>query len=192
MLSRYSTTLSAQPLRVTIYVSPCSEATAPGKRTLLEEILDLVRVKVLYGNVLLRLRLSRCSRRRARCFSLLSSPDIPRWRRHSLLPSTILGGGVCARVAVALTLPSPALQLLARCKNARAPCSEHTGFRLGHSFWYIEMVEARRGRVGDIKCWKLSNRSCSARTVSVLQHLNQWGLLCHIIAVTFFRPTHQC
>lgn len=49
-----------------------------------------------------------------------------------------------------------------------------------------QRCEARRGRVEDIKWWKLSNRSCSARTVSVLQRLNQWGVLCHIIAVTSF------
>jgi hypothetical protein len=130
---------------------------------------------------------------------LLGPPYVRRGRWHSLLPSCIvLGGGVCARVGVAvgLTLPPPAVSIVSMRKLPKLRVrlvSDVPIFTRATHLWYEATVggEEESSRE-DIKWWKLSNRSCSARTVSVLQHLNQWGLLCHIIAVTFFRPTHQC
>jgi hypothetical protein len=77
------------------------ESAAGWRRTLLQEVLDLIRVEILHRDVVLWLGLSRCSRRRTRSFGLLRPPCVPRKRRHGLLLASILfGGGVRARVLV--------------------------------------------------------------------------------------------
>lgn len=48
-----------------------------------------------------------------------------------------------------------------------------------------EVAEATRGRVVDIKCWELCNRSCSARTMSVLQQTGPMRVLDATTPVTF-------
>lgn len=150
------------------------------RRTLLEEVPDLVRIELLHRYVLVGLRLSWCSRG-AWSFPLLGSPYVPRGRWHGLLPACIvLGGGVCARVGVAvgLTLPPPAVpvvsmhelpQLRVRIVSDIPIFSRATHVRYGAT------VGCEEGSGQDIKWWKLSNRSCSARTASVLQRLNQWA-----------------
>jgi hypothetical protein len=95
-------------------ISSCRVIFQCRRRTLLEEFLDLVRVELLHRYVSVGLSLN--WRSRGACsFPLLGSPDIPRGRWHSLLPScTVLGGGVRARVGVAvgLGLPPPAASIV--------------------------------------------------------------------------------
>lgn len=122
--------------------------------TLLEELLDLICVELLHRYVLW-LGLSWCSCG-ACSLPLLGPPYVRRGRWHSLLPSRIvLGGGVCARVGVAvgLTLPSPAVSIVSMRKLPKLHMrlvSDVPIFTRATHLWYEATVEARRGRVEKI------------------------------------------